>query len=108
VRIPRLWLLILAAIAIAGPLVAQDVTAPKPERGNITGTVTDDVDDEPVPGATVALQGAVLKESRTVVADDNGFFEFNDVDPGTYNVTISAEGFANWTQPPSFSRQAST
>ena len=98
-RILRIWLLILAAIAIAAPLAAQDVNAPKPKRGNITGTVTDDVDDEPVEGATVALQGAVLKEPRTVVADDNGFFEFNDVDPGTYTVTISAKGFANWTSP---------
>jgi hypothetical protein len=33
------------------------------------------------------------------VSNDNGFFEFNAVEPGTYLVTISAKGFANWTSP---------
>jgi hypothetical protein len=33
------------------------------------------------------------------VSNDNGFFEFKDVEPGTYQVTVSAQGFANWTSP---------
>jgi len=34
------------------------------------------------------------------VTRDNGFFQFNDIEPGTaYRVTISAQGFANWTSP---------
>ena len=98
-RILRIWLLTLAAIAIAVPLAAQDVNAPKPETGHITGTVTD-VNDDPVPGATVVLEGPAPADPRTVVSNDNGFFEFNDLAPGTpYHVTISAQGFANWTSP---------
>jgi len=98
-RILRIWLLTLAAIAIAVPMAAQDVNAPKPETGHITGTVTD-VNDDPVPGATVVLAGSGLGDPRTVVSNDRGFFEFNDVEPGTaYYVTISAKGFANWTSP---------
>jgi Carboxypeptidase regulatory-like domain len=89
----------LAAIAIAVPLAAQDVNAPKPETGHITGTVTD-VNDDPVPGATVVLQGPAPADPRTVESNDNGFFEFNDLAPGIpYHVTISAQGFANWTSP---------
>jgi hypothetical protein len=72
--------------------------APKPKPGIIVGTVTD-VNNDPVPGATVALEGALLGGPRTVVSNDNGFFQFNAVDPGTYLVTISAKGFANWTSP---------
>jgi hypothetical protein len=72
------------------------VNAPKRETGHITGTVID-VKNDPVPGATVVLEGPVLGESSKVVSNDNGFFEFNDLDPGSYNVTISASGFANWT-----------
>jgi carboxypeptidase family protein len=98
-RILRIWLLTLAAIAIAVPLAAQDVNAPKPEAGHITGTVTD-VNDDPVPSATVVLEGSALGDLRAVVSNDNGFFEFNDLEAGTpYHVTISAQGFANWTSP---------
>jgi hypothetical protein len=98
-RILRIWLLTLAAIAIAAPLAAQDVNAPKPEAGHITGTVTD-VNDDPVPGATVVLEGSALGDLHPVVSNDNGFFEFNDLEAGiSYHVTISAPGFANWTSP---------
>ena len=33
------------------------------------------------------------------MSNDNGFFEFKDVEPATYQVTVSAQGFANWTSP---------
>jgi carboxypeptidase family protein len=74
--------------------------APKPQPGIIVGTVTD-VNDDTVPGATVILEGPALKDPRTVVSNDKGFFEFHDIEPGTtYHVTISAQGFANWSSPP--------
>lgn len=99
-RLLRIWLLALAAIAVAVPLEAENVNPPNPEAGRITGTVTDDVNSDPVPGATVVLEGPVLKDPRAVVANDNGFFEFNDLEPGSpYHVTISAKGFAKWTSP---------
>jgi hypothetical protein len=73
--------------------------APKPQPGIIVGTVID-VNDDAVPGATVVLEGPVLTGPRRVVSNDNGFFEFNGVEPGTtYHVTVSAQGFANWTSP---------
>jgi hypothetical protein len=98
VRTPRIWLLILATIAIVPRFAAQDFNAPKPEKGRITDTVID-VNNDTVSGASVVLESPVLRSPRTVVSDDNGFFEFNDLDPGIYNVSISAKGFANWTSP---------
>lgn len=99
-RTLRIWLLTLAAITIAAPLAAQDVNVLKPTTGRITGTVTDDVNNDIISGATVVLEGPVLGDLRTVVSDDNGFFEFNDLEPGTpYHITISAKEFANWTSP---------
>jgi hypothetical protein len=81
------------------PMAAQDVNAPKPDAGHITGTVTD-VNDDPIPGAKVVLEGPAPGDPRTGVSNDNGFFEFNDLAPGIpYHVTISAEGFASWTSP---------
>ncbi len=73
--------------------------APRPQPAIIVGTVTD-VNDDTVPGATAVLEGPAPKVPRTVVTNDRGFFEFNDVEPGaTYHVTISAPGFANWISP---------
>jgi hypothetical protein len=95
VRNRRIWLLILVAIAMASISAAQD---PKPESGHITGTVTD-VNNDTLSGATVVLEGTLLKDPLTVLSDDNGSFEFKDLDPGTYSVSISAKGFATWTSP---------
>jgi len=79
------------------PIVLPD--APRPQPGIIVGTVID-VNNDPVPGASVILQGATFKSPRRVVANDNGFFEFNDLEPGSpYQVTVSAPGFADWTSP---------
>ncbi len=73
--------------------------APRPQPGIIVGTVID-VNNSPVPGATVSLEGPELKSPRTVVTNSNGFFEFNDVEPGNpYHVNIGAQGFASWTSP---------
>jgi hypothetical protein len=72
--------------------------APKSQTGIIVGTVID-VNNDTVPGATIVLEGPVLGDPRTAVSNDNGFFEFKDLEPGTYHVTMSARGFANWTSP---------
>jgi len=73
--------------------------APRSQTGNIIGTVTD-VNGDTVPGATVVLEGPVLKDRRTVEANDKGLFELHELEPGTpYRVTVSAKGFADWTSP---------
>lgn len=73
--------------------------APRPQPGIIVGTVVD-VNDDTVPGATVVLEGPVLRQPRMVESNDNGFFKFNDLEPGTsYHVVVSAQGFASWTSP---------
>ena len=89
-RTLQIWLLILAAIAMAAPLAAQDANAPKPGTGHITGTVTD-VNNDILVGATVVLEGPALKDPRKVLSDDNGFFAFEALDPGTYHLTITAK-----------------
>jgi hypothetical protein len=77
------------------PILLPDV--PRAQTGIIVGTVTD-VNADTIAGATVVLQGPVQTDPRTVVTNGNGFFEFKDVEPGTtYYVTVSAQGFANWT-----------
>ena len=98
-RTLQICVLILAALAMAAPLAAEDVNAPKPGAGRITGTITD-VNDDIIAGATVVLEGPVPGDPHTVVSDDDGFFEFKDLETGTYSVAVSAKGFATWTSPP--------
>jgi hypothetical protein len=70
--------------------------APKPQPGAIVGTVVD-VNEDTIPGAVVLLQGPTLNSPRTVVSNEQGFFEFNDVEPETYQVRVNAQGFGDWT-----------
>ncbi len=87
--------------APAVPVQAQNtdnnIDAPQAQPGQIVGTVTD-MNNETVSGATVVLQGPVPSDRRTVVTNEDGFFELRDVKPGiAYHVTVSGNGFADWT-----------
>lgn len=77
----------------------QLVAAPEPQPGSISCTLLD-VNNDIVPGATVILEGPALGERRTVVANDNGAFHFDDLKPGVpYRLRVSANGFVSWTSP---------
>lgn len=89
-----------AVITICVSLAAQDTNPPMPTPGIITGTVTD-VNGDILSGATVALQGPDHTDLQKVVSDDNGFFEFKQLDPGTYRIVITAQNFADWNSPDS-------
>ena len=98
----RAWVLIAVLLCVCvsrnsnaqgqGPSVPD---APKPQPGVIVGTVVD-VNDDTVPDASVVLESPTLHTLRTVRSNDNGLFEFHDVEPQTYHLKISAQGFADW------------
>ena len=81
----RVFVLIVCLYGLAASKAeAQQVLppkAPKPQTGIVVGTVID-VNGDPVPSANVVLQGPVLESSHTAVSNDNGFFEFDDLNPG--------------------------
>ncbi len=64
--------------------MAQETT------GTIDGTVSDST-GAVIPGATVKIQGKAF--SRTVTANNEGFFRVLAVPPGDYTVTATANGF---------------
>jgi hypothetical protein len=91
------WLFV--CLVCAGPIAAQPARPNDPSLANVSGTVMDSENDV-VPGATVVLDGSPTRPARTAVADDNGGFHFDSVEPGTrYHVTVNAPGFAPWTSP---------
>ena len=92
----------LLLIALAGGLIlvvpasAQSTEAPNAKTGSILGTVVDSNNDT-IPNATVVLQKPV-GDPLTVVAKDDGSFAFHDVTPEiAYQITVAAEGFAEWS-----------
>ncbi len=98
------WWMLTLTIVLSGTMITRaqklssSAEAPKPQPGMIVGTVTD-INGGTVPHAAVVLEGAA-NVSETVVTNDNGFFEFTDLEPGSsYTVSISAPEFAKWSSP---------
>jgi hypothetical protein len=92
----------LLLIALVGELIlvvpasAQSTEAPNAKTGSIRGTVTD-VGDDPVSDAAVVLHGPTGERFAAVTKDD-GSFAFPNVTPGiVYQITVAAEGFAEWS-----------
>ena len=65
------------------------------ESGDISGTVTDQ-NGSIIPSAAIVLTGDAPADSRTVIANSNGFFEFHNLRPAAYRFTVSASGFSDW------------
>jgi hypothetical protein len=62
-------------------------------RGSLRGTVQD-VSGARVPSAKVVLQARDSSLRREAVSEDRGEFRIDDLLPGSYQVTVSAAGFA--------------
>ncbi|HXB62678.1 MAG TPA: carboxypeptidase-like regulatory domain-containing protein [Acidobacteriaceae bacterium] len=77
---------------------AQEPSAPVPQTGSISGTVTD-VNGDAIPGATVDLTGVTSSRQITAKASDDGFFQLDDLAPGTYHLTVSMKDFTQWKSP---------
>jgi len=61
-------------------------------HGSLTGTITDQ-QGAVVAGATVTLSSAVAGADRTAITDSNGTFDFQSLLPGTYSISVEAQGF---------------
>lgn len=58
-------------------------------RGAINGTVTD-ASGAAVPGANVTATELATSVAHTTVSTGDGQFSFQDIQPGTYTVTVTA------------------
>lgn len=66
-------------------------------NASITGAITDP-NGAVVQGAQVRLTATDTQQTSNYVSDGNGYFSFRNVLPGTYQLTISAPGFAQYKQ----------
>jgi hypothetical protein len=63
--------------------------------GSILGTVQDTEGAE-IPNALVTLENTGSKAERTLTTDETGFFKFDAVEPGHFNLTVTSAGFNPW------------
>jgi outer membrane receptor protein involved in Fe transport len=88
----RFVLRLIAAISLT--IIATALTFAQGTRGTIRGTITDP-NGAIVAGATVSLfDVSRQQEIRSVQADENGIYQFLEVDPAVYNIIITGPGFA--------------
>jgi hypothetical protein len=93
-----LLIILAGGLFLVVPASAQHNEAANTEAGTILGKVVDATGD-PIPGATVVLQGPAGNH-LTAVTKDDGSFAFQNVTSGfAYQITVTAEGFAEWSSP---------
>jgi outer membrane receptor protein involved in Fe transport len=63
------------------------------ETGQIIGTVTDQT-GAVVPGAKLDLRSVETGAGRTAISNPSGVYSFAGLQPGKYEVSVSAQGFA--------------
>ena len=99
----RLYIDLGAALVVAlvfSALASGQNNQAASRTATVMGTVTD-VNGDAIPDATVVLKEVENNAPRTIVTTQTGMFEFHDVTPGiTYQLSISARGFADWVSPP--------
>lgn len=94
-RAHPLLLFVLSGVMLVIPMSAQSFETANTITGSILGRVVDTSDD-PIPGANVILQGPT-GDRLTAVTKDDGSFVFNQAPAVVaYQVTVTAEGFADW------------
>ena len=89
--VSALWMMFFPGLASAQSAEAQGSTP-----GAIQGTV-EDGSGSAVAGAIVTLETAASTGQRTAITDQAGSFRFSGIEPGNYQITVGASGFAVWT-----------
>lgn len=84
-----LRVLLVALFLLSAALHAQSTAS-------LTGVVKD-VDGAIVPGAKVVLTNRSDKSVRSTISSGDAFFSFTAVQPGTYTLTITRQGFETYT-----------
>jgi hypothetical protein len=83
--------LLLTALLFAVCGLGQQLT------GTLNGTAYDQ-SGAVVPNANVVVKNEASGDTRTTTANGSGYFNVSALQPGTYDVTVSATGFQPWEQ----------
>ena len=82
----RLFMILCITLAGTAAVFAQDILT----KGSITGQVTD-ASQGAISGATVKVTGGSAE--RTTTTNDEGFYTFDNLNPGNYTVRVEMANF---------------
>ncbi|HLY59461.1 MAG TPA: TonB-dependent receptor [Terriglobia bacterium] len=88
-----IWVMILLVFAFS--IFGRHAFAQTTTEGAIGGTVYDP-SGAAVPGATVTVQNSGTNAEQAVTTDDAGSYRVENLQPGTYNVMVTASGFEKY------------
>ncbi|MDH7513759.1 MAG: carboxypeptidase regulatory-like domain-containing protein [Clostridiales bacterium] len=91
----KILLLLLAMFLALG--VGSQAFAQGSQTGSISGIV-EDVEGNPLPGATITLTGDVVMGAKTYVTGDSGRFRFPALLPGICDIKVEMPGFKTTTR----------
>lgn len=92
--------LMLGIFMISTPAVAQEGS----ESQQLSGTVVDDSTDQGLSGIEVTIEGL----GETATTDEEGNFSFDNLQMGTYNVVVEAEGYETWEKEVEITEESQT
>ncbi|HXY06468.1 MAG TPA: TonB-dependent receptor [Terriglobales bacterium] len=86
-----------SVLSVIASVVVLTVCSAKGQStfGSIVGVVNDKT-QAVIPGATVKIENMEDSSVRSATSDQNGAFEFLNLKPGKYSVSVNAEGFADF------------
>ena len=90
-NVRRVATCLLSVVLLASFSLAQQLT------GTLSGTVVDSA-GAVVPNAKVTMKNAASGDVRTTVSNGSGYFAVTAVQPGSYTVSIEAQGFKTWSR----------
>ncbi|HKD91432.1 MAG TPA: carboxypeptidase regulatory-like domain-containing protein [Terriglobales bacterium] len=88
----QIFLTLIAVIALTSALASAQTSA----TGLVIGTVTDP-SGAVVPNAQVTLTNTETNQTATAASNSSGGFTFANVAPGSYRLTVTAQGFQTAT-----------
>ena len=89
------WVVIALAVVVLAGAFASSTAFAQVIYGTISGNVTDSA-GAVVPGASVTALNTATGVSRVVSSNGEGLYLIQDLQPGTYTVTITAGGFGTY------------
>src|ERR1700682_2668926 len=93
----RLWIQIVASIALLLGMGLRTQVAAQAVGATLSGTVTDQTGGV-VPNADVTIVNTGTADTRAAKTNADGIYSAPNLQPGTYNITVTAAGFSKSVQ----------